>query len=107
MIDEMAASFTLDLSLSNADLYAGCAIEEVAGRPVLTTPKEEAINIIGRNARVLIQQLVKQGIQELTLTGATAIWAYLVVFHAAVHRFESIYYDDGRPDGRVRVSAHP
>lgn len=98
---------TLDLSLSNVEVYVGCAIEEIAGRLTLTTPKEEAINIIGRNARAIVDRMVEQGAEELTLTGATAIWVYLVVFHLAVHRFKTLYYDDGRPGGRLRISSHP
>jgi hypothetical protein len=101
------SSAKLDLSLRNAELYAGCAIEEVAGTLSLTTPRDEAVNIIGRNARTIVDQLVDTGVQDLTLTGAMAIWAYLVVFHVAVHRFSAIYYEDGRPGGRVRISSHP
>lgn len=91
---------TIDLSLKNADLYEGCTIEEVAGRLNLTTPVEEAVNIIGRN----IAALDLSG-DEITLTGPMAVWAYLVVFHAVVHRFSRVYYDDGR-SGPVLVAAH-
>jgi hypothetical protein len=97
----------LDLSLSNHLLYAECEIEDIAGRPVLLTPKEEAVNIIGRNARAIVDDLVQQKVEELTLTGAMSIWAYLIVFHIAVHRFRAVYYDDGRPNGKVLVSVHP
>lgn len=38
---------TLDLSLSNSALYAGCEIELVAGRANLTTPVNEAVNLVG------------------------------------------------------------
>jgi hypothetical protein len=98
---------TIDLSLSNHRLYVGCQIEEIAGRLILVTPKEEAVNIIGRNARAIVEGLVQQEVEELTLTGAMSIWAYLIVFHVAVHRFRAIYYDDGRPGGKVLVSVHP
>lgn len=98
---------TLDLSLNNVEVYAGCAIEEIGGRLTLTTRKEEAINIIGRNARTIVDSMVKLGVEELTLTGATAIWVYLVVFHLVVHRFKALYYDDGKPSGKLRISAHP
>jgi hypothetical protein len=99
-------SHTLDLSLTNAELYAGCEIQEVAGRLTLITPAAQASNIIGRNARLIVERLVADGVEELTLTGAMAIWAYLVVFHAAVHRFRRVYYDDGRPGGKVLIAAH-
>lgn len=97
---------TLDLSLANAELYAGCDIQEVAGRLTLMTPAAEAIHIVGRNARPIVERLVADGVEELTLTGSMAIWAYLVVFHNAVHRFRRVYYDDGRPGGNLLIAAH-
>ena len=90
----------LDLSLTNEALYRGCQIEEVAGRLNLTTPVEDAVNIVGRN----VAQMNLTG-DEITLTGPMAVWAYLVVFHAVVHRFRKVWYDDGR-SGRVLVAAH-
>ena len=42
---------------------------------------------------------------EMVLTGLMAVWIYLVVFHAVVHAFRRVYYDDGRGD-RVLVTAH-
>jgi hypothetical protein len=97
---------TLNLSLINHPLYAGCDIQEVAGRLVLITPVTEAVNIVGRNARQIVDELVTDGVEELTLSGAMAIWAYLVVFHIVVHRFRRIYYDDGKPNGKVLIAAH-
>jgi hypothetical protein len=97
---------TLNLSLTNSELYAGCEIQEVAGRLTLITPASQAVNIIGRNALGIVERLVADGVEELTLTGAMAIWAYLVVFHNAVHRFRRVYYDDGRLGGKVLIAAH-
>lgn len=97
---------SLDLSLRNQQLYAGCDVQEVAGRLALTTHLDEAANIVGRNAQTLIDELVADGIEEITLTGAMAIWAYLVVFHITVHRFRRVYYDDGKPNGRILIAAH-
>ena len=97
---------SLDLSLRNQQLYAGCDVREVAGRLALTTHLDEAANIVGRNAQTLIDELVTDGVEEITLTGAMAIWAYLVVFHIAVHRFRRVYYDDGKPNGRVLIAVH-
>jgi hypothetical protein len=96
----------LDLSLKNQALYRGCALEEVAGRLHLTTPIAEAVQIVGRNAESHLARMVADGNEELTLTGPMAIWAYLVVFHIAVHRFRRIYYDDGKPGGKVLIAAH-
>jgi len=95
----------VDLSLKNKKLYAGCQIEEVAGRLNLITPVKEAVNIVGRNAYAIIEAIPAQDRAEVTLTGPMAVWAYLVVFHVVVHRFNRVYYDDGR-NGTVLVAAH-
>jgi hypothetical protein len=100
-------SIVFDLSLNNAELYAGCDVQEIAGRLTLMTPPSDAVNIIGRNARQIVDRLVADGVEEITLTGAMAIWAYLAVFHAVVHRFRRVYYDDGKPQGKVLIAAHP
>lgn len=96
---------TIDLSLKNTALYQGCKIEETAGRLNLTTPPGEASNIIGRNVEALVEKIPANDRKEMTLTGGMAIWAYLIVFHAVVHRFDKVYYDDGR-SGAVLVAAH-
>jgi hypothetical protein len=99
--------FSLDLSVTlDNPLYHGCELEEVAGRMRIKGSPARWANVLGRNAESLLEQMMAQGIDELTLTGATAIWVYLIVFHSAVHRFREIYYDDGKKDGRVRISAH-
>ena len=90
----------LDLSLKNADLYEGCKVEEVAGRLNLSTPVSEAVNIVGKN----VAEMDLRG-DEIELTGAMAVWAYLVVFHAVVHRFNKVWYNDGRNES-VLVAAH-
>lgn len=90
----------LDLGLKNEALYKGCEIEEVAGRLNLTTPINKAVNLVGKN----VADMNLSG-SEITLTGAMAVWAYLVVFHAIVHRFGKVYYDDGR-SGVVLIAAH-
>jgi len=91
---------TLDLGLQNEQLYAGLVIEEVAGRKNLTTPIAQAVNVVGKN----VADMNLSG-DEITLTGPMAVWAYLIVFHAVVHRFRRVFYDDGR-NGRVLVAAH-
>ncbi len=100
-------SIIFDLSLNHAELYDGCDIQEIAGRMTLMTLPSEAVNIIGRNARQIVERLVADGVEEVTLTGAMAIWAYLIVFHSVVHRFRRVYYDDGKPNGKVLIAAHP
>lgn len=97
---------TLNLSLTNTHLYADCDVIEVAGRLALITPVSKAVNIVGRNTQQIVDELVTEGVEELTLSGAMAIWAYLVVFHIVVHRFRRIYYDDGKPNGKVLIAAH-
>jgi hypothetical protein len=95
----------MDVSLKNAALYEGCKVEEVAGRLNLTTPVAEAVGLVGRNANALLDGTPAAERGEITLTGPMAVWAYLVVFHAAVHRFGRVWYDDGR-SGPVLVAAH-
>ncbi len=105
----------IDLSLTNAALYAGCEIEEVAGRSNLKTPVKDAVNLVGRNIGKMLCDdppfVDEKGNcpyinrDEITLTGPMAVWSYLVVFHAVVHRFSKVWYDDGR-SGAVLVAAH-
>lgn len=93
----------INLSLDNQDLYQGLAIEEVAGRKNLTTPVLEAVNIVGRNIAAIVK--ADDARDEVVLTGPMAVWSYLVVFHAVVHAYRRVYYDDGRT-GEVLVAAH-
>lgn len=93
----------INLALSNTELYNGCMVEEVAGRLNLTTPVEQAANIVGRNIATIVAEAEDRS--EVVLTGPMAVWAYLVVFHAVVHAFARVYYDDGRGN-RVLVAAH-
>jgi hypothetical protein len=90
----------IDLGLGNDILYAGCEIEEVAGRLNLKTPVAKAVNIVGRNINS-----VDIDPDEVTLTGPMAVWSYLVVFHAVVHKTKKVFYDDGRGNN-VLVAAH-
>lgn len=50
-------ALTIDLSLRNQKLYAGCEVEEVAGRLNLVTPVADAINIVGRNIHEMIAEV--------------------------------------------------
>ena len=91
---------TLSLSLDNEALYRGCAIEEVGGRLVPEYACTRAINVVGRSAPVIVDALVVNGVEELTLTGEIAIW----VFHQAVHPFRRVYYDDSKPKGQALIA---
>ena len=95
----------IDLSLKNSALYAGCQIEEVAGRLNLTTPVADAVGIIGRNIAAMVAAIPAADRDEVTLTGPMAVWSYLIVFHAVVHAFRRVQYDDGR-SGPILVAAH-
>lgn len=95
----------IDLSLTNADLYAGCEIETVAGRGNLKTPVADAVNIIGGNIGCIVAAVPAADRTSVTLTGPMAVWAYLIVFHAVVHSFSKVYYDDGR-SGPILMAAH-
>jgi hypothetical protein len=93
----------IDMALTNKDLYEAMEIEEVAGRLNLKTPVAEAVNIVGRNAANIVKNTSDR--TEVTLTGPMAVWSYLVVFHAVVHSFDKVWYDDGR-NGKVLMAAH-
>ncbi|MBR2767059.1 hypothetical protein IKD67_03195 [Candidatus Saccharibacteria bacterium] len=94
---------TINIGLNNSALYNGCEIEEVAGRLNLTTPVERAVTIVGRNIADIVA--AEDDRDEIVLTGPMAVWSYLVVFHAVVHAFRRVYYDDGRGN-KVLVAAH-
>ena len=96
---------TINLALTNGDLYKGLAIETVAGRLNLTTPVAEAIHVLGRNIEALVASIPAEDRDTVTLTGPMAVWSYLIVFHAVVHKFKAVYYDDGRT-GPVLVAKH-
>ena len=93
----------INLNLNNNTLYEGCSVEEVAGRLNLTTPVDEAVNIVGKNIAAIVAETEDR--DEVVLTGPMAVWAYLMVFHAVVHAFRHVYYDDGRGN-KVLVAAH-
>lgn len=95
----------IDLSLSNELLYKGCNVEVVAGRANLTTPISEAVEIVGANIAALVNAIPANERQQVVLTGPMAVWSYLVVFHAVVHAFREVVYDDGR-SGAVVVARH-
>ena len=90
----------LDLSLANGALYAGLDIQQLAGKATLLTPPAEAIPAISTNLGAMAIDP-----EEVVLTGAMAIWAYLVVFHLLHGRTRRIYYQDGRGD-RLLIAAH-
>ena len=90
----------ISLSLDNHALYHGLDIAVDAGKLNLRTPPEEAIAVMGRNL-----QSMAIDPDEVVLTGAMAIWAYLVVFHALHGRTRRIWYEDGT-GRRVLVAAH-
>jgi hypothetical protein len=95
----------INLSIANNTLFDGCNVEMIAGRANLTTPVSEAVNIVGGNVEKLMSELPQDSWDEVVLTGPSPVWAYLVVFHAVVHRFRKVYYDDGR-NGKVLIAAH-
>jgi hypothetical protein len=100
-------SYTLDLTIgADNPLYAGCEIEEAPNGYRLKQYPAEIANVVGHNAEAIVRRLVADGVERITLTGRSAIWAYLVVFHNVVHRFREVYYDDGKPNGAVRIAAH-
>jgi hypothetical protein len=96
----------IDIGLSNSNLYQGCEIEMINGRHNLRTPVKDAIIIVGANIERMMSTLQAAERDSVVLTGRMAIWAYLVVFHAVVHRFREVYYDDGYATGGVLIARH-
>lgn len=94
----------IDLGLGS-DVYKGCEIEEVGGRPTFTTEPTEAAIIISRNTLAIIEATPADQRDEVVLTCPMTVWAYLIVFHQVVHKFRKVVYDDGR-GGRVLVAQH-
>lgn len=90
----------LDLSLSNERLWRGLEIDRVGGKLALLTPPEEAMRALGENL-----ERMEIDPEEVVLTGAMAIWAYLVAFHHLHGRTRRIVYQDGRGE-RLLVAAH-
>jgi hypothetical protein len=96
----------IDISVSTDNrLYDGCSITMVAGRANLTTPVADAVNLVGSNIHAMIAGLSAEERDQVVLTGPAPVWAYLVVFHAVVHRFRTVSYNDGR-SGDVLIAAH-
>ena len=95
----------IDLSLGNETLYAGLSVEEVAGRKNLTTPVAEAVDVVGRNVAAIVAATPQEDRDVVTLTGPMAVWAYLIVFHAVVHVFREVRYEDGRTPA-VTIAKH-
>ncbi len=96
----------IDLSLTNNKLYNNCVMVE-AGRKNLVTPIPEAINKIGENVEAIIASTPVVERDTVVLTGPMAVWSYLIVFHACIHKFGSVYYNDGKMEGLgVLVAKH-
>jgi len=95
----------IDLSLNNMEIYSGCDIENVAGRLNLKTPVNEAVQFVGTNISKIVSGIDRKERNDVTLTGPMAVWSYLVVFHAVVHSFSSVWDDDGR-NNPVLIARH-
>ena len=95
----------IDLSLNNKELYNGITLEEVGGRLNRTTPPADAVNIIGKNAKAIVDAIPADQRAEVVLTSPMAVYAYLVVFHQVVHAFKSVYYNDGK-SGAILIAKH-
>lgn len=94
-----------DMSLNNKELYADCKIEEIGGRLTLVTSVTEAVNIVGRNAKKMVDAIPSTERAEITLTGAMAVWAYMVVVHQVMHSFKQVFYNDGKSPS-VLIAQH-
>ena len=93
----------IDMGLTNETLWAGCEIIQIGGRANLVTAPKIAMEIMAANLNKSIALATDRS--EVTLTGPMAVWAYLVAFHAVVHKYTSVYYDDGK-SGPLLVAQH-
>ena len=93
----------IDIGLSNDALWAGCEIIVIGGRANLVTAPKIALEIMAKNLGKIIDP--PQERSEVTLTGPMAVWAYMVAFHAVLHKYTSVYYDDGK-SGPLLVAQH-
>lgn len=94
----------IDLSLKNGQLYDGCVIEVVAGRLNLATPISEAVNIVRSNINAIVSNIPSDERDVVVLTGPMAVWAYMIIFHAVVHVFREVRYNDGKSE--VLIAKH-
>lgn len=90
----------LSLALDNEVLYRGLDVGIDAGKRNLRGRPEAAIDAIGANLAAMAIDP-----EEVVLTGAMAIWAYLAVFHLLHGRTRRIWYQDGLGQ-RILVAAH-
>lgn len=93
----------INLALDNRELYEGCQISMVGGRLSLETPPDIASNIIGLNLQKIIDRVEDRS--EVVLTGAMAVWSYLIAFHIVLHQFRKVWYDDGKGI-KILIAAH-
>ena len=93
----------IDMGLANEKLWDGCQIIQIGGRANLVTAPKIALEIMAKNLGKIIDP--PRDRSEVTLTGPMAVWAYLIAFHAVVHKFTKVYYDDGK-SGPLLVAQH-
>lgn len=94
--------FTLNLGLDNKEVYEGCEMKEVGGRLTLVTKPQDAMQIVGRNITKMVNAEVAKpkdpavdAVTQVMLTGAMAVWVYLIAEHIVLHRFNELWYTDG------------
>lgn len=103
----MSAFTIINLKVEkNSEIYEGCKIEEVGGRPVLQNSMDsKTLNNIGKNIQNVIEEYAKPSHYRCILTGPAPIQIYLIAFHLVVHRFSRIEYTDGK-NASVIIARH-
>lgn len=112
-IETVAGRGNLKTPVAKAVNIVGFNIEKMLRewKSGFTPTSEHAAEILGNPPSICsaeAEEMVghcRNSMEAVTLTGPMAVWAYLVVFHAVVHRFSKVYYDDGRT-GAVLIAAH-
>lgn len=95
----------LDLSVTPSNpLYDGLGVTEVGGRANLpNATSAEVLNAFGKAVKGMVEACAER--DEVILTGPAPVQVYLVAFHAVVHAFKTVRYQDGR-GGDCLVAQH-
>ena len=85
-------------------LYEGLSVTMVGGRANLPkATSDRVLNAVGTAVLAQVNACVQR--DEVILTGPAPVQIYLVAFHAVVHAFKTVRYQDGR-GGDCIVAQH-
>lgn len=92
--DGKGSYLTIDLSISNKDIYAGCLImDNLLDGPELKSSNSDIIKKLKQNINTIIKKS-KLSDNELILTGNAPHWVYLIAYQVTEKHFNKIWYED-------------